>query len=328
MSEFRKLLENENNIEYFSEAAKRGKLSHAYIISGAEGSGKSVLVENISAGLLCSSGGVLLCGKCNSCKKVLSNNHPDLIRVTHEKPNLISIGEIREQVLDTVSIMPFYGPHKIYIIEDAHLMNLNGQNALLKTLEEPPSYAIIFLITPVIDGLLETIRSRCITIEMDVVPDETVKNFLLEHYKITEEKAAKLAAFARGNIGLAESLINGKNAELISEKLPALLSKLTSLDAFEIRTAAKEFGDSDTDAILNNMLLWFRDVLVMKAAGDFHLYFADSADAIKKQANAASYEALNNIIESIDETRKQIYFNVKDAAAFDVLLLKIRELLK
>ena len=162
MFELTEVLENKKNIEHLSKAHEKGKLSHAYIINGANGSGKRTLVRFIAAGLLCDkthdseddqpsffsmmgmekpplrslSQGP--CRECPSCAKTLSGNHPDIIYVRHEKANLIKVDEIRDQVIDDIAVKPYYGPYKIYIIEDAHLMNENAQNALLKTIEEPP----------------------------------------------------------------------------------------------------------------------------------------------------------------------------------------------
>ncbi len=327
MSEFVRLLGNEKNKEYFSKATDAGKLSHAYIISGPSGSGKSVLADNIAAGLLCPSSGVLVCGKCPACKKSMTGNHPDIIRVTHEKPRLIRVEEIRDQVVGTIDTKPYYGPYKIYIIEDAHLMNENAQNALLKTIEEPPAYAVIFLLTPNSDGLLETVRSRCIKIETALISDDVVTDFLVKHCKISESKAAEFAAYAHGNLGLAKKLAEKKDAST-QDAISFLLASLSSMDAFEVKTKAQALADSDTDEVLDTMMLWFRDVLVKKAADGFRLYFVDESAVIKAQASVLSYENLNDICEGIEAAREQLAFNVGAAAAFCGLLLKIRGFLQ
>ena len=170
MAEHFRVSGNQKNIRFFSEAYARGKVSHAYIIEGPEDSDKEGFADSIAAALLCQNtkpGDLLIsdsspCGRCPSCIKAASGNHPDLIHVWHEKPTVLSVGEIREQVVADISIKPYYGPYKIYIIRDAQLMNEQGQNALLKSIEEPAEYGIIFLLTDNADGLLPTIRSRCI----------------------------------------------------------------------------------------------------------------------------------------------------------------------
>ena len=101
--------------------------------------------------------------------------------VTHEKQNVITIDEIREQIINDVDIKPYCSPYKIYIVANAELMNPQAQNALLKTIEEPPEYAVIMLLTSNIDALLPTIRSRCVRLDLKVVDDGLVKKYLMEH---------------------------------------------------------------------------------------------------------------------------------------------------
>ena len=122
MSELKQILGNRHNIEHFKEAVRKGKVSHAYIIDGPEGIGKKTFAGYIAAALLCEKGieeGP--CMVCGSCVKADTHNHPDIIWVEHDKPTVLSIDEIRQQVIDTVDIVPYYGPYKIYIIKDAQL---------------------------------------------------------------------------------------------------------------------------------------------------------------------------------------------------------------
>lgn len=104
--------------------------------------------------LLCETRDNEPCGKCHSCKQAESGNHPDIIRVTHEKPNSISVDDIRTQVNNTVDIKPYQGPYKVYIIPQADMMTPQAQNAILKTIEEPPSYAVFLLLTENAETLL------------------------------------------------------------------------------------------------------------------------------------------------------------------------------
>ena len=134
-------------------------------------------------------------------QKALSKNHPDIINITHEKPNSIGIEEIREQLTSDVDIRPYSSPHKIYIINDAQLLTLQAQNALLKTIEEPPAYAVILLLTNNIEALLPTISSRCVTLTLKAVGDDMVKEYLMERLHIPDYQAEVDASLAQGNIG-------------------------------------------------------------------------------------------------------------------------------
>ena len=121
--------------------------------------------------LQCEKHGVEPCMECPSCKKAQSQNHPDIIYVKHEKPNTISIDEIREQLINDVMIKPYSSPYKIYIIDEAQKLTLQAQNALLKILEEPPDYGVFLILSTNAERLLPTIRSRCVELRLSPLPE-------------------------------------------------------------------------------------------------------------------------------------------------------------
>lgn len=157
MIEFSEIIGHEDIIQHFKRSIEMGKVSQGYIINGEEGSGKKTLTRAIIKTLECEEGGTEPCCKCKSCKQMDTDNQPDVTWVTHDKPNVISVEEIRDQVNKDITIKPYSSRYKIYVIDDAQLLNANAQNALLKTIEEPPEYAIIFLLTSNIDKILPTI---------------------------------------------------------------------------------------------------------------------------------------------------------------------------
>jgi DNA polymerase-3 subunit delta' len=152
-----------------------------------------------------------------------SGNHPDLIRVTHEKPNSISVDDIRTQVNNTIQIKPYQGPYKIYIIDQADLMTVQAQNALLKTIEEPPEYAVIMLLTENADVLLPTITSRCVMLKLRNIKDELIKKYLMEKIEVPDYKADMCTAFAQGNMGRAIMLANSEHFNEVREDAVQLL---------------------------------------------------------------------------------------------------------
>ena len=131
MVSFNNIIGHEEITRHLQNAMKTGKVSHSYIFTGRPGSGKKLLATTYAMTLQCEAGGTEPCQKCDSCKKALGKNHPDIIMVNHEKPGTISIDEIREQVIHDVAIKPYSSPHKIYIIPDAEMMTVQAQNALL-----------------------------------------------------------------------------------------------------------------------------------------------------------------------------------------------------
>ena len=134
MAGFHDIIGHDDIIRHLKNAIETGKVSHSYIFTGEPGSGKKLLAGTFAAALQCESGESEPCMTCDSCKKVIGKNHPDIITVTHEKPGSISIDEVREQVVHDVDIKPYCSPYKIYIIPDAEMMTVQAQNALLKTI--------------------------------------------------------------------------------------------------------------------------------------------------------------------------------------------------
>ena len=163
MADINDILGNERVKEHFIAAVHHKKISHAYIIEGDKGSGKKMLAAAFSKILQCETRQKT--EEERACNQKKKKKKQKMIWVSHEKAGVISVGEIREQVVNTVDIMPYKGPYKIYIIDEAEKMSVAAQNAILKTIEEPPEYAIIFLLTTNRGAFLDTILSRCILLE-------------------------------------------------------------------------------------------------------------------------------------------------------------------
>ena len=294
----------------------------------AGGSGKRLLAGIYAMTLQCEAGGENACGKCESCKRAIGKNHPDIIMVKHEKPNTISIDEIREQVVNDVDIKPYSSPHKIYIIPDAEIMTPQAQNALLKTIEEPPEYAVIMLLTSNIDGLLPTIRSRCVRLDLKVVDDGLVKKYLMEHLHIPDYQAEIDASFAHGSIGKAKEAATSQEFADITQKALKILKYADSMEVYELTEAIKNLSSEkqNINDYLDIFQFWFRDVLMFKATREIdNLVFKQEINYIREQASQRSYENLEKILEALDKTKVRLRANVNTELALELLFLTIRE---
>ena len=206
MPGFSDVLGHEQTIAHMKSAIEANKVSHAYLLAGEKGSGKKMLAGIFARTLQCEAHGSEPCGKCHSCIQAESGNQPDIIYVTHEKPGSISVDDIRGQVNGDIQIKPYSSPYKIYIIDEAEKLTQQAQNALLKTIEEPPAYAIIMLLTANEGMLLPTIKSRCVTLTMKPVPLPLIRQYLMEELQIPDYRADICAAFSQGNVGKAKRL--------------------------------------------------------------------------------------------------------------------------
>lgn len=328
MAGFRDVIGQEQIKEHLQNAIRAKKVSHAYIINGEKSSGKEFIARVFAMTLQCEQGETEPCQECHSCKQALSDNHPDIIYVTHEKPNTVSVDDIRAQINNDVVIKPYSGRYKIYILNEAEKMTPQAQNAILKTLEEPPAYAVIILLTANVNSLLPTILSRCVVLNMKPVADEAVKNYLMEQLRVPDYKAEICVAFARGNIGKAKSLAASEDFENLKSEALSLLKYIKDMELNEIIAAIKRITEYkfDINDYLDIFSVWYRDVLLFKATNDVNqLVFREEIRTIRRAAQCSSYEGIETIIKALDTAKKRLDANVKFELTMELLMLTIQE---
>ena len=328
MGSFKDVVGHKDILKYISSAVENNRVSHAYILNGERGSGKKMLANLFAMTLLCETGDNEPCGKCHSCKQAESGNHPDIIRVTHEKPNSISVDDIRTQVNNTVDIKPYQGPYKVYIIPQADMMTPQAQNAILKTIEEPPSYAVFLLLTENAETLLPTINSRCVMLKLRNIKDTLIKKYLMENLEIPDYKADMCTAFAQGNMGRAIMLANSDHFNEIREEAVQLLKHINEMELNEIVAAVKNISvyKLEITDYLDIIMIWYRDVLLYKATKEIDkVVFKDQLQSIKEQARKSSYEGIELILESLEKAKARLKANVNFDLVMELLFLTIKE---
>ena len=328
MGSFKDVVGHKDILKYISSAVENNRVSHAYILNGERGSGKKMLANLFAMTLLCETGDNEPCGKCHSCKQAESGNHPDIIRVTHEKPNSISVDDIRTQVNNTVDIKPYQGPYKVYIIPQADMMTPQAQNAILKTIEEPPSYAVFLLLTENAETLLPTINSRCVMLKLRNIKDTLIIKYLMENLEIPDYKADMCTAFAQGNMGRAIMLANSDHFNEIREEAVQLLKHINEMELNEIVAAVKNISvyKLEITDYLDIIMIWYRDVLLYKATKEIDkVVFKDQLQSIKEQARKSSYEGIELILESLEKAKARLKANVNFDLVMELLFLTIKE---
>ena len=328
MGTFKDVVGHKDIINYIRNAVREDKVSHAYILNGARGAGKKMLANLFAATLLCEKGGPDPCNECHSCRQAESGNHPDIIKVTHEKPNSISVDDIREQVNNTIMIKPYQGPYKVYIIPQADMMTPQAQNALLKTIEEPPEYAVIMLLTENADTLLPTINSRCVMLKLRNIKDTLIKKYLMETMQVPDYKADMCTAFAQGNMGRAIMLANSEHFNEIRDEAVQLLKYINEMELSEIVQAVSRITayKLEINDYLDIIMIWYRDVLLYKATKDMDkVVFKDQIKYIKERAKRSSYEGIELIIESLEKAKARLKANVNFDLVMELLFLTIKE---
>ncbi len=324
---FEEILGNEMVKDHFKRAIENHKISHAYILTGEAGMGRKSIANAFAMTLLCEKGGSEPCMSCHSCKQVMSGNHPDLIYVTHEKPGSIGVDDVREQINDTIMIRPYSSYYKIYIVDEAEKMTVQAQNALLKTIEEPPSYAVIILITTNQEAFLPTILSRCVQMKLKPLKDFTIKSYLTQNLHIPEKDADICAAFARGNLGKAIHLSSSDEFRELFQKVMVLVKNVGTMDISMLLDCIREMKEQNFDIgeVLDLMQFWYRDVLMFKVTKDMNLLiFKNEYKMINETGEKVDYAGLEAILAAIDTARTRLNANVNMELAMELLLLTMK----
>lgn len=327
MFSFSEIVGHEQIKEHLQTAIRDNKPFHAYIFQGDVGVGKETMARTFAAGLQCQQGAEEKpCKGCVSCRQIESGNHPDVIWVSRER-NSLGVEEIREQLCNTMDIKPFSSPYKIYIVMEAERMTEAAQNALLKTIEEPPEYGVVILLTSNISELLSTIQSRCLTLEFRPLSTATVENFLTTQCQIPDYLAKASAAFAQGNLGKAvryaksEDFIERKNQVL------SLLRRVRDIDITEMMEIIKDLGTRKEEIrdYIDLMELWYRDVLLFKATKNINsLFFQEEASHISREASERGYEKIEEILQAFDKAKIRLKANVSFDVAMELMLLTLK----
>ena len=303
------------------ESIKKDRVFSSYLFVGPDGVGKKLAAKNLAKAVNCLSENSKPCDSCRSCKNIDSEIHPDIFFIEPKgASSSVGIDEIRT-CITRANLKPYEGKKKVFIINNAHSMKAEAQNAFLKTLEEAPQDTIFVLISRSKEALLSTIVSRCHAIRFFASSVELVKSVLKEKFKIGKNEARILAKFSSGRIGEAlrmkeENLIDRKNnvIDALSKKTRDFTEKLGD---FSTRGELKEACEYLTS--------FFRDIFLYKVVADEKIIFhIDRIDKIKTESNRFTLEDLDRLIKRIITLRSYVDYNVNTKLIIDVLSGELR----
>lgn len=328
MEKFSDIIGHSDIINYMKYANMNNKLAHAYILSGESGMGKTILTDLFVKSIMCEE---LIdgepCGECITCTKIKNQNHPDVIRLIKDKKD-ISINEIREQINRDVEIKPYIADRKIYIIPDAQSMSLLAQNAILKTIEEPPEYVTIILEANNAEALLQTIQSRCVVLKLKNISDTKLIKYLIDKEKLGEHEAKMCAAFAQGNIGKALKLSKSDEFNDLKILCVKMLQQINTCKVDKYNEYIKElvgFKASSVD-FFDILTIWYRDVLIYKSTKDSkRIIFQDNMIDIKKISVLYKFEKIEEIFSEIEMAKTRLRANINYELVIELLLRKLKE---
>lgn len=306
---------------------KGNKVSHAYVFTGPRGIGKKSFAKIFSGMLLCEnqSGGIR-CGQCFACKTFDNNTNPDF-HIIDAGEGSIGVDEIRK-IQSEVIIKPYYSSRKVYLIIEADKMTVQAQNCLLKTLEEPPSYAVIILTASNYEALMETIRSRVSRIPFKKYNNEELRAILDLWLDKPVYNMDFVLSFSDGIAGNALDIAGSEDFIRIREESINVILKLVSKKTEDIFNASKFFEEnkSDIDIILDIMLTFYRDLLIYKKTENEKMLINSDKKGIILN-NIAKFTAgkLGDNIELIENTKRILQQNANFQLSMEVMLMKLQE---
>lgn len=326
MYTFQEIWGNRALVAHLRTAAAGGRVSHAYLFAGGAGAGKHLIANTFAKALQCEGAGERPCGACASCAVFDSGNHPDVIYVRPEKKS-IGVDEIREQVLETAGLKPYRFACKIYIIEHADTMTVQAQNALLKTLEEPPAYVRFLLLAERAEAFLPTILSRVVTLKLRPLSEREVAAYLRERAHVPAEECEGYAAYAQGRIGRALELLEDADFRQMREDVLQRLEALPSLPEAEVLALAKDLEAYKNDLrFLDIMELWYRDLLAAKCLREERFLIEKERAAAVFRAAKAPPGRLARQAQAVHRARRKLAQNANFRLAMEVMLMELKEI--
>ena len=300
-------------MEQLMRSAQAGRIVHALLFSGPHGTGKHAMAELMARAVLCQSGGTRPCDVCDSCKKCLNGMHPDIHEIAPEK-NTIKIEQIRD-LQDTMALTSYAGGMKIAIIRRADCMNVNAQNALLKTLENPTGDALFFLLTEAPSALLPTVVSRCLTVRFRCLEPAACAE-VLQRQGVAHERAALLAALSQGSVGRAKEIDADEGYMELRTRVIDALEGLAGAE--QIAAASAKIGDvkDNESAVFEILELWARDLMRVQNG----LMPMQTADEARLRASRHRGSAL---MLGVAQLRRQLAANVTWTNALDAMLFQL-----
>ena len=303
---------NEKVIDRLSKLIESGRFPHALIIEGEEGIGKKTLAKDIACALVCR-GNDKPCGECAQCKKAIGAIHPDISEyIPAGTANSFHVDTVRN-IINDAYVQPNEADYKIYILANAHCMNQNAQNALLKILEEPPKYVVFILTTNSKSALLSTVLSRSVCVSLEGVDIERAANYITSYCENVDYNTAKKTVETfNGNIGKAiDSLQDSKTSELV-DVCNKICKALATSNEYEMMTLCSVFQKDRQGVVFACDLLKsiFRDALF---AGESSEHISGQEESAALLKSSLSRQSLIKLINTCDELKSTALSNANNA---------------
>ncbi len=345
MPGFESIVDQEKPVRLLSHILQKGKIPHALLFTGIKGVGKRDAANVFAMACNCLAATLpnqqfldtgadhepegrspLPCGDCKSCRKIISGNHPDVISIQPDRAR-IRIGQIRD-LCHMLAMKPYEARYRVVIMSDAHALNPEAGNSLLKVLEEPPDRTILVLTAHHLHDVLPTIASRCQHIRFNPISHDVLTDFLVTKEGISARKADLLATLAKGSLTEALSFVTSgwieQRAWILrmmgkepSHQTP--LGRVTTLLAFSEKLAQNKDRIADALEILK---MWFRDLMIYPLSPD-RVVNKDLSDRLKQLSEKTAIDDLLSAYDTVQSAQEKINGNANPRLTLDVMMMKL-----
>ncbi len=319
---------------YGNEAAKKSlknailndRISNSYVIEGIKGVGKKLLAEVFSRALVCESEGEKPCGVCSNCRKAITKNHPDLIYLKKpEDKASIGVEDVREQILTEIHLRPYLAKRRVFLIGDGDAMSVEAQNALLKVLEEPPSYVTFLICVTKQEKLLDTVLSRSQVVSMFPLSADEIETYL-DAKNGKNEKHKLFARLAQGSIGTAFSLLTDENTEKLFEESIRAIAALKNREE-NIHEATSFFiaEKENIQTVIDFCQTFLRDCVFVKTGMDGQVIYENKLSEMRVFIEGIPKRSLVSAFDRLTDFRLRLKQNLNFSASASETVMRIWE---
>jgi DNA polymerase-3 subunit delta' len=319
-------------VDYLRKGMFNQRVRHAYLITGTTSIGKTTLAQAFAMALNCMHEDIHArpCGECRSCKRTISGNHPDVIYSENDaRTNALKIDAVRA-VSNRIAMKPYDARYRVAIMPDFDQAQPRAQDALLKTLEEPPGHAVLILLTTSLEPILPTITSRSQVIYLRPVAAQIIQNTLVTQHGLETAEADLLARFSGGRIGWA--IDAAQNPDILAQRTHALdlLEDLVKQNRAARFDLAQDLG-KDKLALTPLLELWltyWRDVLLLVEESPVKPVNTDREVSMQQLAYDLTPDEARSAVEATQNMLNQLSYNINLRLALEVMFLDYPGLLR